>query len=61
VGRGGEGSEKPKFLKESLKLINLNFWGVERLHTEKPSIREVWIFSVPAHYTHTVVDFLFVN
>jgi len=46
--QGGWGVSKAKFLKESRKL-NWNFWrggGGIKVKTKKPSMREVWIFSL---------------
>ena len=40
----GRGSQKPKFLKESMKL-NWKFLGGGGVQTKKPSVGEVWIFS----------------
>jgi len=42
--QGGEGSQRPKFLKESMKL-NRNFHRGWEVQSEKPSVGEIWIFS----------------
>ena len=42
--RGVEGSQRPKFWKESMKL-NWNFQSGGGIQSEKPSVGEVWIFS----------------
>ena len=42
--RGGGGSRKPKFLKESMEL-NWNFQRGGGIQTKKPFVGGVWIFS----------------
>ena len=46
--QGGGGSQKPKFLRESMKQ-NWKFQGGGRVQTKKPSLGEVWIFSGTTH------------
>jgi len=41
--RGGEGSQRLKFLKESMKL-NWNFWRSGGVKSENPSVGEIRIF-----------------
>ena len=48
--RGGGGSRKPKFLKESMEL-NWNFQRGGEIQTKMPSMGGVWIFSGTIHYT----------
>ena len=45
---GEGGSQKPNFLKESMKL-NWKFQGGGGFQPKKPSVGEVWIFSGTAH------------
>ena len=49
-GGGGGGSQRPKFLKESMK-SNWNFWrgGGVQSKKKKTSMGEVWIFSGTYH------------
>ena len=46
---GGEGYQKPEFLKESMGL-NWNFQRGGGIQTKKPSVGGVWIFSGTAQY-----------
>ena len=46
--RGGGGSHKPKFLKESMGL-NWNFQRGEGIQTKKSSVGGVWIFTGTTH------------
>ena len=50
--RGG-GSQKPKFLKESMNQ-NWKFQGGGRVQTKKPSLGEVWIFFGTTHYSRSL-------